>query len=57
MDLALFTDFGQSAGLSGIQDWLSFYLKSPMVADGLAPEHDLFVQLNKLENTLRYLVD
>jgi hypothetical protein len=43
------------AGMSGIQEWLSFYYKSPMVAEGLYPEHDLFIQLKKLKNTLRYL--
>ena len=47
-----------SAGMSfggGIQEWLSFYFKSPMHAPGLYPEHDLFIQLMKLKNTLRYL--
>ena len=45
----------QRAGLGGIQQWLSFYFKSPQVAPGLYPEHDLFIQLTKLKNTLRYL--
>ncbi len=55
LDLALFMDLAARAGLSGIQEWLSFYFKSPMVAKGLYPEHDLFIQLKKLKNTLRYL--
>ncbi|HOW16957.1 MAG TPA: inositol-3-phosphate synthase, partial [bacterium] len=54
LDLALFTDFAQRAGYRGIQEWLSFYYKSPMVAKGLYPEHDLFIQLIKLKNNLRY---
>jgi myo-inositol-1-phosphate synthase len=56
LDLALFLDFAQRAGLRGIQEWLSFYFKSPMVARGLSPEHDLFIQLKKLKNTLRFLM-
>ena len=55
LDLVLFTDLAQRAGLKGIQEWLSFYYKSPMHAEGLYPEHDLFIQLFKLKNTLRYL--
>jgi len=55
LDLALFMDLAARAGLSGIQEWLSFYFKSPMVAEGLYPEHDLFIQLAKLKNTLRHL--
>jgi myo-inositol-1-phosphate synthase len=55
LDLLLFLDLAKRAGLSGIQEWLSFYFKSPMVAPGLYPEHDLFIQLMKLKNTLRYL--
>ena len=55
LDLALFLDLAQRAGMSGIQEWLSFYLKSPMVAPGLYPEHDLFIQQMKLKNTLRHL--
>jgi myo-inositol-1-phosphate synthase len=55
LDVALFLDLARRAGLSGIQEWLSFYFKSPMHADGLYPEHDLFIQLAKLKNTLRHL--
>ena len=57
LDLVLFADFAQRAGMSGIQEWLSFYFKSPMYAEGLYPEHDLFIQLAKLKNTLRYLME
>jgi myo-inositol-1-phosphate synthase len=55
LDLALFMDLAQRCSMSGIQEWLSFYWKSPMTAEGLYPEHDLFIQLMKLKNTLRYL--
>jgi myo-inositol-1-phosphate synthase len=55
LDLALFLDLASRAGMSGIQEWLSFYFKSPMTAPGLYPEHDLFIQLMKLKNTLRHL--
>jgi myo-inositol-1-phosphate synthase len=55
LDLALFLDLAQRSGMKGIQEWLSFYFKSPMTAPGLYPEHDLFIQLMKLKNTLRYL--
>ncbi len=55
LDLALFLDLAARAGMSGIQEWLSFYFKSPMTAPGLYPEHDLFIQLMKLKNTLRHL--
>ncbi|HTM24254.1 MAG TPA: inositol-3-phosphate synthase [Vicinamibacterales bacterium] len=55
LDTALFLDLAKRAGMSGIQEWLSFYYKSPMHAPGLYPEHDLFIQLMKLKNTLRYL--
>jgi myo-inositol-1-phosphate synthase len=55
LDTALFLDLAKRAGLSGIQEWLSFYYKSPMHAAGLYPEHDLFIQLMKLKNTLRYI--
>ncbi len=55
LDLALFMDLSARAGMSGIQEWLSFYYKSPMVAEKLYPEHDLFIQLKKLKNTLRHL--
>jgi myo-inositol-1-phosphate synthase len=56
LDLALFFDLAQRATLSGIQEWLSFYFKSPQVAAGLYPEHDLFIQHTKLKNTLRWLM-
>ena len=56
LDLALFLDLAKRAGMSGIQEWLSFYFKSPMHAPGLYPEHDLFIQLMKLKNTLRFMV-
>ena len=56
LDLALFIDLAQRAGMSGIQEWLSFYFKSPQFAKGLYPEHDLFIQQTKLKNTLRYLM-
>ncbi len=55
LDLALFLDLAQRSGMRGIQEWLSFYFKSPMTAPGLYPEHDLFIQLMKLKNTLRHL--
>ena len=55
LDLALFFDLAQRAGLRGIQEWLSFYFKSPMCARELYPEHDLFIQLMKLKNTLRWM--
>jgi myo-inositol-1-phosphate synthase len=55
LDLVLFMDFAARAQRSGIQEWLSFYFKSPMHAPGLYPEHDLFIQLKKLKNTLRHL--
>jgi myo-inositol-1-phosphate synthase len=56
LDLALLIDFAKRAGMSGIQEWLSFYFKSPQTAPGLRPEHDIFKQLAKLQNTLRYLM-
>jgi myo-inositol-1-phosphate synthase len=55
LDLALFMDLAHRAGMQGIQEWLSFYFKSPMTAPDLYPEHDLFIQLMKLKNTLRYM--
>ena len=55
LDTALFLDLARRAGMSGIQEWLSFYYKSPIHAPDLYPEHDLFIQLMKLKNTLRYL--
>lgn len=56
LDLILFLDLAQRAGLTGIQEWLSFYFKSPMARPDLKPEHDLFIQHLKLANTLRILV-
>jgi myo-inositol-1-phosphate synthase len=55
LDLVLFLDLAKRAGLGGIQEWLSFYFKSPMHAKGLYPEHDLFIQMMKLKNTLRFM--
>jgi myo-inositol-1-phosphate synthase len=55
LDLALFMDLAKRAGMKGIQEWLSFYFKSPMTAPELYPEHDLFIQLMKLKNTLRHM--
>jgi myo-inositol-1-phosphate synthase len=56
LDLALFLDLAKRAGMHGTQEWLSFYFKSPMTAEGLYPEHDVFIQLTKLKNTLRHLM-
>ena len=56
LDLVLFLDLAQRAGMRGIQEWLSFYFKSPMTAPGLYPEHDLFIQSMKLKNTLRWMM-
>jgi myo-inositol-1-phosphate synthase len=56
LDLALFMDLAQRASFQGIQEWLSFYFKSPMAAPVLTPEHDLFIQLMKLKNTLRWMM-
>ncbi|WP_273846209.1 inositol-3-phosphate synthase [Rubrobacter calidifluminis] len=56
LDLALFLDLAQRASMGGIQEWLSFYFKSPMVPPELYPEHDLFIQLMKLKNTLRTIM-
>jgi myo-inositol-1-phosphate synthase len=55
LDLVLFMDLAQRAGMRGIQEWLSFYFKAPMHAPGLYPEHDIFIQLMKLKNTLRWM--
>ncbi|MGE5645798.1 MAG: inositol-3-phosphate synthase [Acidobacteriota bacterium] len=55
LDLVLFLDLAQRAGMKGIQEWLSFYFKAPMTAQGLYPEHDIFIQLMKLKNTLRWM--
>ena len=56
LDLVLFLDLAQRAGMKGIQEWLSFYFKSPMHKAGLYPEHDLFIQSMKLKNTLRWMM-
>jgi myo-inositol-1-phosphate synthase len=56
LDLALFFDLARRAGMRGIQEWLSFYFKSPMCAKELYPEHDLFIQSMKLKNTLRWMM-
>ncbi|HEU4571025.1 MAG TPA: inositol-3-phosphate synthase [Gemmatimonadales bacterium] len=56
LDLVLFFDLAQRAGMKGVQEWLSFYFKSPQTAPGLYPEHDLFIQLTKLKNTLRWMM-
>jgi myo-inositol-1-phosphate synthase len=55
LDLVLFMDLAQRTGMRGIQEWLSFYFKGPMTAPGLYPEHDIFIQLMKLKNTLRWM--
>ncbi|HSN81924.1 MAG TPA: inositol-3-phosphate synthase [Polyangiales bacterium] len=55
LDLALFMDLSHRSGFSGIQEWLSFYYKSPITPEGLYPENNLFVQLAKLKNTLRWI--
>jgi myo-inositol-1-phosphate synthase len=56
LDLALFLDLAQRADMGGIQEWLSFYFKSPMALPDLYPEHDLFIQQMKLKNTLRTIM-
>jgi myo-inositol-1-phosphate synthase len=56
LDLALFLDLASRAGMSGIQEWLSFYLKSPVTPEGLQAEHDLFIQQKKMKNTLRWMM-
>ncbi len=56
LDLALFLDLSRRAGLHGVQEWLSFYFKSPQTTPGLYPEHDVFIQHWKLKNTLRWLM-
>ncbi|MDB4927141.1 inositol-3-phosphate synthase [Mucilaginibacter sp.] len=56
LDLALFCDLAKRANMSGVQEWLSFYLKSPQTAPGLHAENDIFKQLIKLENTLRHMM-
>jgi myo-inositol-1-phosphate synthase len=56
LDLALFLDLAHRAGFRGVQEWLSFYFKTPLTAPGLYPEHDVFIQLMKLKNTLRWMM-
>ena len=56
LDTVLFADLASRAGFWGIQEWLSFYFKSPMVAEGLYPEHDIFIQQTKMKNTLRHIM-
>ena len=56
LDLLLFMDLAKRANMTGIQEWLSFYFKSPQTAEGLKPEHDIFKQLIKLQNTLRHMM-
>ncbi len=56
LDLALFMDLAQRAKMRGVQEWLSFYFKAPQTAPGLYPEHDIFIQLKKLKNTLRHML-
>jgi myo-inositol-1-phosphate synthase len=56
LDSVLLLDLAKRAGMSGIQEWLSFYYKSPLHAPSVYPEHDLFIQLMKLKNTLRYMI-
>ena len=55
LDLAIFMDLAKRAGMKGVQEWLSFYFKAPQTAPGLYPEHDIFIQLMKLKNTLRHM--
>jgi myo-inositol-1-phosphate synthase len=56
LDLALFLDLAKRAGMKGIQEWLSFYFKSPQHAATVYPEHDIFIQQAKLKNTLRWMM-
>ena len=56
LDLVLFLDLAARSGMKGIQEWLSFYFKSPQTPKGLYPEHDLFIQQTKLKNTLRWMM-
>ena len=56
LDLALFLDLAQRAGMHGVQEWLSFYFKAPQTKPGLYPEHDIFIQHTKLKNTLRWMM-
>ena len=57
LDLALFIDLAKRAGIGGIQDWLSFYFKSPISTAGTHPEHDLFIQLASMRSMLRLLMN
>ena len=56
LDLVLFLDLASRSGMGGIQEWLSFYFKSPQTAPGLYSEHDIFIQHWKLKNTLRWMM-
>jgi myo-inositol-1-phosphate synthase len=56
LDIALFMDLAKRLEWRGVQEWMSFYFKSPMAAPKLLPEHDLFIQLTKLKNTLRWMM-
>nr|WP_319776225.1 inositol-3-phosphate synthase [uncultured Sphaerochaeta sp.] len=56
LDLILFADLAKRAGMKGIQEWLSFYFKSPIFSEGVIPEHDLFIQQMKLKNILREMM-
>jgi myo-inositol-1-phosphate synthase len=56
LDIVLFLDLAQRSGMRGIQEWMSFYFKTPMHAPGIYPEHDLFIQIMKLKNRLRHLM-
>jgi myo-inositol-1-phosphate synthase len=56
LDLILFMDLAKRCDMFGVQEWLSFFWKSPMTAPGLYPENDLFIQQTKLKNTLRYMM-
>ncbi len=56
LDMALFLDLAKRGGMGGIQEWLSFFFKSPVTPDGLVAEHDLFIQQTKLKNTLRWMM-
>ena len=53
--MVLFLDLAQRAGLTGLQGWLSFYFKSPMMNPELYPEHHIFIQPMKIKNTLRWM--
>jgi myo-inositol-1-phosphate synthase len=55
LDIVLLMDLAQRAGMRGVQEWLSFYFKAPMHAPEVYPEHDIFIQLMKLKNTLRWM--